>query len=127
MTELFCSVGLFCAVVLPCTLLIRLVLAHEHGDNYVPAHPEPLAAGKGRSYWAKRRFYPTYRHTKTAVTMPVAVVQLAQAYLSGEDCGFALRDALLEAGKPEMAEAFSDSANPLGPRFAKRIVEEAGE
>jgi hypothetical protein len=127
MIELFCSIGLLCAVVLPCALLIRLVLAHERGDDYVPADPEPFAAGRGRPYWAKKRFYPTYEHKTTAVTMPEAVVQLAQASLSGEDCSFALRDALLEAGKPEMAEAFSDSANPLGPRFARRIIETADE
>jgi hypothetical protein len=36
------------------------------------------------------------------------VVKLAEALYAGEDCAFALRDALLEAGHPELAEHFRD-------------------
>lgn len=34
------------------------------------------------------------------------VLQLADALYNGQDCGFALHDALLEAGHPELAEHF---------------------
>lgn len=37
---------------------------------------------------------------------PTAVVQLANALYNGQDCGFALHDALLEADHPELAEHF---------------------
>lgn len=34
---------------------------------------------------------------------PGSIVRLAEAILAGQDCSFALRDALLEAGHPELA------------------------
>jgi hypothetical protein len=38
---------------------------------------------------------------------PASVVKLARALYAGEDCSFALRDALLETGHPELAEHFT--------------------
>jgi hypothetical protein len=37
---------------------------------------------------------------------PQVVVNLARAFRAGEECGFALHDALLEAGEPELAAHF---------------------
>jgi len=45
---------------------------------------------------------------------PACVCQLAQALYAGEDCSFALRDALLEAGQVELAEHFQDKTHPKG-------------
>jgi hypothetical protein len=43
-----------------------------------------------------------------------AVVQFAEAMYAGEDCSFALHDALLEAGHPEPAEHFLAKDHPKG-------------
>jgi len=45
---------------------------------------------------------------------PSAVIELAEATYAGEDCSFALHDALLEAGHPELAEHFKDKDHPKG-------------
>lgn len=46
---------------------------------------------------------------------PSTVIQLADALYNGQDCGFALHDALLEAGHPELAEHFQKEAwHPKG-------------
>lgn len=42
----------------------------------------------------------------SAAGLPEAVRQLAHALALGEDCAFALHDALLEAGRPDLAECF---------------------
>lgn len=47
------------------------------------------------------RPYPVPAH------WPAAVVQLAESLYNGTDCGFALHDALLEAGHTELAEHFA--------------------
>ena len=41
------------------------------------------------------------------ISYPTTVVQLAQAFQAGEDCGHGLHDALLEAGYPGLAEHFA--------------------
>jgi hypothetical protein len=46
---------------------------------------------------------------------PKTVVQLAEALYNGQDCGFALHDALLEAGHPNLAEHFrQEKEHPKG-------------
>jgi hypothetical protein len=46
---------------------------------------------------------------------PSTVVQLAEALRAGQDCAFALHDALLEAGQAEIAEHFlKETAHPKG-------------
>jgi len=46
---------------------------------------------------------------------PSTVVQLADALSNGQDCGFALHDALLEAGYPELAQHFrNEIEHPKG-------------
>src|SRR5262245_10046591 len=43
---------------------------------------------------------------REVTSYPLTVVQLAQALYDGDDCGFALADALEEANRPELAEHF---------------------
>lgn len=43
---------------------------------------------------------------------PTDVVRLARALRAGEDCAFAMRDALLDAGFPELAEHFAGDSWP---------------
>jgi hypothetical protein len=43
-----------------------------------------------------------------------SAVQLADAIYSGQDCSFALHDALLEAGHAELAEHFREPYHPKG-------------
>lgn len=46
---------------------------------------------------------------------PSHVIQLANAIYNGDDCGFALADALLEAGHPELADHFrQEQSHPKG-------------
>lgn len=46
---------------------------------------------------------------------PASVLALAEAVYAGQDCGFALHDALLEAGAPELAEHLRQSTeHPRG-------------
>jgi hypothetical protein len=45
---------------------------------------------------------------------PAPVVQLATALYKGQDCSFALHDALLEAGHSELAEHFKEKDHPKG-------------
>lgn len=47
-----------------------------------------------------------FRQHPTPSSWPSAVVKLAEAMYAGEECSFALHDALLEAGHPELAEHF---------------------
>lgn len=46
---------------------------------------------------------------------PSDAIRLANAIYNGQDCGFALHDALLEAGHPELAEHFrQEQSHPKG-------------
>jgi hypothetical protein len=45
---------------------------------------------------------------------PSTVLQLAEALYNGQDCSFALHDALLEDGHPELAEHFREKDHPKG-------------
>jgi hypothetical protein len=47
-------------------------------------------------------------------TLPSVVRELAAALYAGEDCSFALHDALEEAGHPELAEHFLNADHPRG-------------
>jgi hypothetical protein len=46
--------------------------------------------------------------------LPASASRLAEALYAGEDCSFALRDALLEAGQIELAEHFQEQVHPKG-------------
>jgi hypothetical protein len=43
-----------------------------------------------------------------------AVIKLAEAQYAGEDCSFALHDALLESGFPDLAAHFMEQGHPKG-------------
>lgn len=56
-----------------------------------------------------------FRPSPAPETWPATVTQLANALYNGQDCGFALHDALLEAGHPELAEHFRlEQSHPKG-------------
>jgi hypothetical protein len=56
-----------------------------------------------------------YRPYRAPAHWPRTVVQLAEALHNGQDCGFALHDALLEAGHTELAEHFrQEQSHPKG-------------
>jgi hypothetical protein len=46
--------------------------------------------------------------------LPLTVVQLGESLYAGDDCAFALHDALLEAGHTELAEHFRQGTHPKG-------------
>jgi len=50
-----------------------------------------------------------------SVPWPTTVIQLADALSNGQDCGFALHDALLDAGHSQLAEHFrQEQTHPKG-------------
>jgi hypothetical protein len=56
---------------------------------------------------------------------PSAVVALSQAMLAGEDCYFALHDALLEAGQPDLATCFvtkQSADSPVGRLALHKLI-----
>lgn len=53
---------------------------------------------------------------------PSDVRQLAAAYAEGADCGFALHDALVEAGESSMARTFRIPGHPLNLKLAENIL-----
>jgi len=64
-----------------------------------------------RAVWIplfQHTFGNPFRPYPTLDTWPTTVIQLAEALYNGQDCSFALHDALLEAGHPELAKHFKD-------------------
>jgi hypothetical protein len=60
--------------------------------------------------WAglvREMFRSPFREVEAPRDWPLNVVELATAIYQGEDCGFALHDALTEAGQTELAEHFA--------------------
>lgn len=56
-----------------------------------------------------------FRPYPPTTNWPATVVQLADALYNGQDCGFALHDALLEAGHPGLADHFrQEQSHPKG-------------
>jgi hypothetical protein len=49
-----------------------------------------------------------------APSWPSTVVQLAESVYAGQDCAFALHDALLEADNAELAAHFLEASHPKG-------------
>jgi len=126
MTEFLNIVGICLVVTLPCALLILLVTAHQYADgrpgSVVDAPGSWTSVPKRRS-WARPHLESAYRRAAQAASWPSVVVQLAESYLAGEECGFALHDALLEAGKPELAETFTGPDSPLRLAVIQQIVD----
>lgn len=48
------------------------------------------------------------------VAFPAPVVSLAESLYAGEDCAFALHDALLDAGQEELARHFAEKCGKCG-------------
>jgi len=55
-----------------------------------------------------------FRPHPTPDHWPSPVIQLAEALYKGQDCGFALHDALLETGHPDLAQHFQEKDHPKG-------------
>jgi hypothetical protein len=56
-----------------------------------------------------------FRRHPASEQWPSAIVQLAESLYAGQDCAFALHDALLEAGHAELAEHFrEEKSHPKG-------------
>lgn len=56
-----------------------------------------------------------FRASPTLPDWPQTVVRLAEALYNGEDCGFAIHDALLDAGHPKLADHFrQEDRHPKG-------------
>jgi hypothetical protein len=55
-----------------------------------------------------------FRRPEVPAQWPPAVIALAEALAEGGDCHFALHDALLEAGQPELAQHFATGSHPKG-------------
>lgn len=115
-------VGLFaiCLVPVPFVLLIRLLSQQDRGLAWADTSPA-FRRSSGRSNRGWKQFDASYRRKSEPGSCPLAVVQLARAYLGGEECGFALHDALLESGKPELADIFRTPDHPQRFRVAEDI------
>lgn len=64
----------------------------------------------------KAQFLESRVYRETYQTWPGVVSQLAEALYRGENCAFALHDALLEAGCPSLAEHFAGESVHPGSR-----------
>src|SRR5262245_51614561 len=83
-----------------------------HADNVAVLLDEsvcgPLAATKREMAELVRHIFGNpFRSYSLPVHWPSTVLHLVSALYNGQDCSFALHDALLEAGHAELAEHFS--------------------
>jgi hypothetical protein len=89
------------------------------GSSQAEVH-EKFAAGQvsekeGQAALLRCIFGNPFRSYPAPDSWPATVVQLANALYNGKDCGFALHDALLEAGHPELADHFrQEQHHPKG-------------
>lgn len=90
-----------------------------------PQEYDALAPGQVTqlSYWPNSNTTSTVMRYSGA--WPTEVVRLAKALRAGEDCAFAMRDALLDAGFPELAEHFAGETWP--PWLVNMLLADAGE
>jgi hypothetical protein len=73
------------------------------------------AAQRDRASLVREIFRCPFRPLEVPSNWPLNVVELANALYQGQDCGFALHDALTEAGQPELAEHFAASTRDASP------------
>jgi hypothetical protein len=94
-------------------------------EYFIPGRADELAAraaNPARSWEERRHQADLKRHIRgnpfhryrAPVAWPSSVVQPAAAMYQGQDCSFALRDALLETGHPDLAEHFAEKDHPMG-------------
>lgn len=80
-------------------------------ENGTPTDPERTTQANILRHIIGNPFKPY----PAPATWPSTVVQLAQALYEGQDCSFALHDALLDAGHAELAEHFKEEhSHPKG-------------
>jgi hypothetical protein len=75
-----------------------------------PSQYKAVASGDVSSllYWPNSHAVATVERYAAPPVWPAEVVRLAEALRAGADCSYALRDALREAGYPELAEQFRE-------------------
>jgi len=119
-------VGLFaiCLVPVPFVLLICLITEHDKGGSAWADDSRAFRPSSGRSSGRWKHFDASHWRKREPPSWPSTVVHLATAYLSGEECGFALHDALLETGMPEIADVFRAPDHPQRFRVAEEIVQQ---
>lgn len=69
---------------------------------------------KAQAALLRHFFYNPFRPFVPPPSWPSIVTALAIALYNGEDCHYALADALMEAGYGELAEHFQDAGHPKG-------------
>lgn len=112
---LFGLLGLFLVVSTPFALVIWLITLQDRargGSQADPADVDQWLAAKRKVSGPFRRVGLAPRRTSEVVQLPLTVKQLAQALADGEECAFALHDALQEAGHPALARPFREPGNP---------------
>lgn len=97
------------------SVTVCFVIRWVHGLNDVEYE---LAAGKEceeQVHFFRHIIGNPFKPYPAPPAWPSTVVQLASAMYNGQDCSFALHDALLEAGHAELAKHFKDEAwHPKG-------------
>lgn len=84
-------------------------------DRVDALKPEALAAERREQAVLLREIAGNpFRPLMPREPLPLTVAQLAESLYGGEDCAFALHDALLEAGHTELAEHFREGTHPKG-------------
>ena len=80
-------------------------------QNYLehyPTTPTPVwqESTEGKADLLRHLVGNPWKPLKARLPFPTAVVRMAEALYRGDDCAFALHDALLDAGELELAEHF---------------------
>jgi len=83
-------------------------------DSLQSSGPAATAAHREQAALLRHIIGNPYRRLEVPECWPSSVVQLAEAIYAGEDCAFALHDALLENGLVEVAEHFREKDHPKG-------------
>lgn len=73
-----------------------------------------IAASEGETAALVRHVFRWQPLRSAPPNYPATVVQIAASLYQGDDCGFALHDALLDAGLTECAEHFREPWHPKG-------------
>jgi hypothetical protein len=83
--------------------------------NYATVWDDAQIAARAEHVWLLRHLIGNPFHPAAAPSSwPPLVSQLTAALYAGEDCAFALHDALLEAGHADLAEHFREAGHPKG-------------
>lgn len=84
------------------------------GPARVAFYDEAVQTGTTAQAELLRHLIQPFPGPATSADWPGQVTQLADALYHGADCGFALHDALLDSGHPDLAEHFRDREHPRG-------------